>query len=295
MSGDAKRADSHINLAIAFKHHNNITASIHHWKQAAKMRPKRADLAFSTGNALKEQGNAAEAATFYEMALKADPHNPKYMFALALVNRVRYCMHFYPPHAAQLLGQPDEETQALADKSLTSGKPIDHFELGVWMQDDQPTVALMHLKKFLETDPRHPNVRSAVYIMGRIYEECVSTTTSSFLSPHHRLGGRNQSEALYAAAVERGMWVDARQRPGILLRKLTPSAPFPWENITSLLAAPIALLESNYKAIKDELLSNVELDFEAPPKAVQLKTDNENVTGGVGTWKQVCAYIASAT
>ena len=137
------------------------------------MRPKRGDLAFSTGNALKEAGNVAEAAAFYEMALKADPHNPKYMFALALVNRVRRCMRMSCLTAAQMLGQADEDTQALADKSLNSGKPIDHFELGVWMQDEQPTVALMHLKKFLETDPRHPNVRSAVYIMGRIYEQCV--------------------------------------------------------------------------------------------------------------------------
>ena len=41
------------------------------------------------------------------------------------------------------------------------------------MQDEQPAVALMHLKKFLENDPRHPNVRSAVYIMGRIYDTFV--------------------------------------------------------------------------------------------------------------------------
>ena len=87
-TGDPKRADSHINLAIAFKHQGNITSSIHHWKQAAKMRPKRADLAFSAGNALKDAGELEEAVKFFEMALKADSNNPKYIFALALLLRV---------------------------------------------------------------------------------------------------------------------------------------------------------------------------------------------------------------
>jgi hypothetical protein len=50
--------------------------------------------------------------------------------------------------------------------------PMIWEQLGVWMQDEQPTSALMHFKKFVESDPRHPNVRSAIYIMGRIYDRC---------------------------------------------------------------------------------------------------------------------------
>ena len=39
-----------------------------------------------------------------------------------------------------------------------------------------------------------------------------------------------------------------------------------------------------------------QLDFNAPAKSVELQVDNENVTGGQGTWKQVpgsCAKCAS--
>jgi hypothetical protein len=119
------------------------------------------------------------------------------------------------------------------------------------------------------------------------------------------LGAHNQTESLNALAVERGIWADARQRPGILLRKLTPSAPFPWENITSLIAEPIQLLESNFDAIKKEVLSTVtvrncqyscfhtiiiswQLDKEASAdsKIYEFKNDKENVTDG-GSWQKV--------
>ncbi len=70
-------------------------------------------------------------------------------------------------------------------------------------------------------------------------------------------GQHNQSVQLYDYAVERGVFADARQRPGILLPELIPSAPFPWENITSLLAQPISVLEKNFATIKSEVLAAV--------------------------------------
>jgi hypothetical protein len=65
------------------------------------------------------------------------------------------------------------------------------------------------------------------------------------------------STQLYEYAVEKGVFADARQRPGILLPEFLPSAPFPWENITTLLAEPISLLEKNFDVIKAEVLSAV--------------------------------------
>ncbi len=56
--------------------------------QAARMRPKRGDLSFSAGNALKESGDIEEALKFFELAAKAEPSNPKFLFALALAQRV---------------------------------------------------------------------------------------------------------------------------------------------------------------------------------------------------------------
>jgi hypothetical protein len=57
------------------------------------MRPKRGDLAFSAGNALKDIGDIEEALKFFELALKAEPTNPKYLFSVALCQRV--CFSFF--------------------------------------------------------------------------------------------------------------------------------------------------------------------------------------------------------
>ena len=44
-----------------------------------------------------------------------------------------------------------------------------------------------------------------------------------------------------------------------MLRKLTPSSPFPGENITSHIQSVIDLLESNYAAIKAEINTKVKV------------------------------------
>ncbi len=51
-----------------------------------------------------------------------------------------------------------------------------------------------------------------------------------------------------------GLWTDVRQRPGLLMRSLTPGFPYPPENVTALIANAISLLEDNYAAIKQEVL-----------------------------------------
>jgi len=165
------------------------------------------------------------------------------------------------------LGFGDEETKDLADKALKVGSAMDHFELAVWIEDEEPGTAIKHLQRFLEVDPRHPNVRSAVYIMGRIY---------------HKLGAIEPEESLYKLAVERGIWDNVKQRPGIMFRKLSPSAPFPFENVTSLVQGAIDLLEDNYAAIKAEVLATANLG-EGSSGKLALRLDEENVTDS-GSW-----------
>jgi tetratricopeptide (TPR) repeat protein len=69
--------------------------------QAAKMRPKKADYAFSAGNALRESEEFEEAEKFFEMAVKAEPNNPKYLFALAWIQSV--CLSTVSCHLNLLL------------------------------------------------------------------------------------------------------------------------------------------------------------------------------------------------
>ncbi len=58
-----------------------------------------------------------------------------------------------------------------------------------------------------------------------------------------------RNESMYT-----GLWTDVRQRPGLLMRSLTPGFPYPPENVTALIANAISLLEDNYAAIKQEVL-----------------------------------------
>jgi hypothetical protein len=43
-------------------------------------------------------------------------------------------------------------------------------QLGMWIQDEQPNAAIAHLRRSLELETRAPTVRSAIYVMGRIYQ-----------------------------------------------------------------------------------------------------------------------------
>ena len=59
--------------------------------KAAKMKPKRADLSFSAGNSLKDNGAHEEALKFFEHAHKTDPNNAKFLFAFVTEQRVSCC------------------------------------------------------------------------------------------------------------------------------------------------------------------------------------------------------------
>jgi hypothetical protein len=56
--------------------------------QAARMKPKKGDIAFSAADAMRKEGDLAGALEYYELALKAEPKHAKFLVAVALTRSV---------------------------------------------------------------------------------------------------------------------------------------------------------------------------------------------------------------